>query len=52
MGVLVHDRGVHAGQGVAGTKLKEVVTGYVPQLLKLFGLVTSLNVVNYTLLSY
>ena len=42
----------HETEEAAGTKLKEVVTGYMPQLLKLSGLVIALNVVNYTLLSY
>ena len=42
----------HETEEGAGTKLKEVVTGYLPQLLKLSGLVIALNVVNYTLLSY
>ena len=42
----------HETEEGAGTKLKEVVTGYMPQLLKLSGLVIALNVVNYTLLSY
>lgn len=32
--------------------LKEACVSYVPQLLKLFGMVIALNVVNYTLLSY
>lgn len=36
----------------AMTKLKEVLSDYLPQVLKLFGLVIALNVVNYTLLSY
>jgi len=42
----------HETEETAGTKLKEVLTGYMPQLLKLSGLVIALNVVNYTLLSY
>ena len=42
----------HETEEAAGTKLKEVLTGYLPQLLKLSGLVIALNVVNYTLLSY
>lgn len=41
-----------AAEESAGTKLKEVMTDYFPQVLKLFGLVIALNVVNYTLLSY
>lgn len=32
--------------------LKQACVSYVPQLLKLFGLVIALNVINYTLLSY
>ena len=36
----------------AMVKLKEVLSNYLPQVLKLFGLVIALNVVNYTLLSY
>ena len=42
----------HAAEESAGTKLKEVCVDYLPQVLKLFGLVIALNVVNYTLLAY
>jgi MHS family proline/betaine transporter-like MFS transporter len=35
-----------------GAGFRDLFGGYTPQILKLFGLVIALNVVNYTLLSY
>lgn len=46
------EKNTEAAEEGAGTKLREVLTHYFPQVLKLFGLVIALNVVNYTLLSY
>jgi MFS family permease len=42
----------HEVEASLGSEFKDLFVGYWPQILKLFGLVIALNVVNYTLLSY
>lgn len=42
----------HEVEDSVGAEFRDLLTQYWPQILKLFGLVIALNVVNYTLLSY
>lgn len=42
----------HEVEASVGSEFRDLFSEYWPQILKLFGLVIALNVVNYTLLSY
>jgi MHS family proline/betaine transporter-like MFS transporter len=42
----------HEVEASVGSEFRDLLVDYWPQILKLFGLVIALNVVNYTLLSY